>query len=91
VTNTPTLGATKQGRKSTSVALIQKLSEKSSFTLYDLGPTHLGFNLRTPRSEISYHYPTVSHSPCDLLDQKQSIGEVAFKHKQLRPCLQALV
>jgi hypothetical protein len=66
VTNTPTLGATKPGRKSTSVVLIQKLSTNSSFKLYDLGPTRLDFNLGTPRSEIPSHYPTVNHSPCDL-------------------------
>jgi len=91
VTNSPTLGAIKSGRKSTSVVLIQKLSANSSFTLYDLGPTHLDFNLGTPRSEISSHYPTVSHNPCDLSDQKQTNDEVTFKHKQLQPCLQALV
>jgi len=67
------MGATKPGRKFTSVVLIQKLSANSSFTLYDLGPTRLDFNLGTPRSEIPSHYPTVSHSPCDLSDQKQSI------------------
>ncbi|KEH16084.1 hypothetical protein MTR_0338s0050 [Medicago truncatula] len=63
-----TLGATKPGRKSTSVVLIQKLSTNSSFTLYDLGPTRLDFNLGTPRSEISSHCPMVSHSPCELSD-----------------------
>jgi len=68
VTNTPTLGATKLGRKSTSVVLIQKLSANSSFTLYDLGPTRLDFNLGNPRSEIPSHYSTVSHSPYDLSD-----------------------
>ena len=71
MTNTPTLGATKLGRKSTSVVLIQKLSENSSFTLYDLGPTRLDFNLGTPRSEIPSHYPLVNHNPCDLSDSKQ--------------------
>jgi len=40
----PTLEATKPGRKSTSVVRIQKLSANSSFTLYDLGPTRLDFN-----------------------------------------------
>jgi len=85
------MGATKPGRKSTSVVLIQKLSGNSSFIFYDLGPTRLDFNLGTPRSAIPSHYPTVSHNPCYLSDQKQSIDEVAFKHKQLRPCLQALV
>ena len=68
--NAPTMGATKPGRKSTSVVLIQKLLANSSFTLYDLGPTRLDFNLGTPRSEIPSHYPTVSHNPCDLSDQK---------------------
>jgi len=53
--NTPTLGATKPGRKSTSVVLIQKLSANSSFTLYDLGPTRIDFNVETPRSEITSH------------------------------------
>jgi len=91
VTNTPTLGATKTGRKFNRVVLIQKLSANSSFTLYDLGPTRPDFNLGTPRSEIPSQYPTVNHNPCDLSDQKQTNGEVTFKHKQLRPCLQALV
>jgi len=85
MTNTPTLGATKSGRKSTSVVLIQKLLANFLFTLYDLGPTRLDFNLGTPRSEISSHYPTVIHNSCDLSDKKQSIGEVTFKHKQLQP------
>jgi len=57
VTNTPTLGDIKPGRKSTSVVLIQKLSANSLFTLYDLGPSRLDFNLGTPRSEIPSHYP----------------------------------
>jgi len=48
-------GGYQAGRKSTSVVLIQKLSVNSSFTLYDLGPTRLDFNLRTPRSEIPSH------------------------------------
>jgi len=87
VTNTPTLRATKPRRKSTSVVRIQKFSANSSFTLYDLGLTRLDFNLGTPRSEIPSHYPTVSHNPCDLSDQKQTNGEVTFKHKQLQPCL----
>jgi len=30
----------------------------------DLGPIRLDFNLRTPRSEIPSHYPTVKHNPC---------------------------
>jgi len=80
VTNAPTSGDTKLGKKSTSVVLIQKLSANSSFTLYDLGPTRLDFNLGTPRSEISSHYPMVSHSPCDLSDLKQQTqDEVTFK------------
>ena len=80
MTNTPTLGATKPGRKSTSVVLIQKLSANSSFTLYDLEPTRLDFNLGTPRSEIPSHYPMVSHSPCDLSDLKQQTqDEATFK------------
>jgi len=80
VTNTPTLGATKPRRKSTSVVLIQKLSANSSFTLYDLGPTRLDINLGTPRSEIPSHYPMVSHSPCDLSDlNTNSKSEVIFK------------
>ena len=59
------LGATKPGRKSTSVVLILSLSVNSSFTTLDLGPTYIDFNLGTPRSEISSHYPTVNHNPCD--------------------------
>jgi len=59
------LGATKTGRKSTSVVLILSLSANSSFTTLDLGPTHIDFNLGTPRSEILSHYPTVNHNPCD--------------------------
>ena len=47
----------------------------------DLGPTHIDFNLGTPRSEIQSHYPMVSHSPCDLSDlNTNSNGEVTFKH-----------
>ena len=68
--NTTTLGATKPGGKSISVVFIQKLSANSSLTLYDLGPTRIDFNLGTPRSEIPSHYPMVSHSSCDLSDQK---------------------
>jgi len=63
--NSPTSGATKSGRKSTSVVLILSLSANSSFTTLDLGHTRIDFNLRTPRSEISSHYPTVNHNPCD--------------------------
>ena len=63
--HTPTMGATKPGRKSTSVVLILMFSANSSFTTQDLGPTHLDFNLGTPRSEIPSHYPTVNHSPYD--------------------------
>jgi len=59
------MGATKPGRKSTSVVLILSLSANSSFTTLDLGPTRIDFNLGTPRSEIPSHYPTVNHSPCD--------------------------
>ena len=59
------LGATKLGRKSTSVVLILSLSANSSFTTLDLGPTHIDFNLGTLRYEISSHYPTVNHNPCD--------------------------
>ena len=47
-------------------------SVNSSFTTLDLGPTRIDFNLGTPRSEIPSHYPMVSHSPCDLSDQKQT-------------------
>jgi len=68
VTNIPTLRATNPGRKSTSVVLIQNLSSNSSFTLYDLGPTRLDFNLGIPRSEIPSYYSMVSYSPCDLSD-----------------------
>ncbi|AES60416.1 hypothetical protein MTR_1g045380 [Medicago truncatula] len=64
-TTSPTLGATKPGRKSTSVVLIQQLSANSSFALYDLGPTCTDFNLGTPGSEISSHSLTTDHNPCD--------------------------
>jgi len=59
------LGATKPGRKSTSVVLILSLSANSSFTTPDLGPTRIDFNLGTHRSEIPSHYPIVNHSPYD--------------------------
>jgi len=57
------LGATKSGRKSTSVVFILSLS--ANCTTLDLGPTRIDFNLGTPRSEIPSHYPTVNHIPCD--------------------------
>jgi len=56
-------GATMPRRKSNSVVLIQKLSANSSFTLYDLGPTRIDFNLGTLRSEISSHYPNGQSQP----------------------------
>jgi len=86
VTNTHTLGATKPWRKFTSVVLIQKLSANSSFTLYDLGPTRLNFNLGTPRSEIPSHYPMVSHNPCDLSDLNTNSKMKLPLNKQLTPC-----
>ena len=53
----PTLRATKPGRKSTSVVLILSFTANSSFTTLDLGPTRIDFNLGTPRSEIPSHLP----------------------------------
>ncbi|KEH30012.1 hypothetical protein MTR_4g057980 [Medicago truncatula] len=87
----PTLEATKPGRKYTSVVLIQKLSANSSFTLYDLGPTRLDFNLGTPRSEIPSHYPMVSHSPCDLSDLNTNSMMKLTSNKQIAPCFATLV
>jgi len=53
----PTLEATKPGRKSTSVVLIPSFTANSSFTTLDLGPTRIDFNLGTPRSKIPSHFP----------------------------------
>jgi hypothetical protein len=60
----PTLGATKPGRKSTSAVRIQKLTANHVCT-DDLGPTPPDFNLGTPRSEIPSHSLTTDHNPCD--------------------------
>jgi len=62
--NTPTLEATKQGRKSTSVVRIQKLLANHVCT-NNLGPTHTDFKLGTPRFEISSHSLTTDHRLCD--------------------------
>ncbi|KEH17332.1 hypothetical protein MTR_0022s0020 [Medicago truncatula] len=62
--NTPTLEATKPGRKSTSVVRIQQLSANHVCT-NDLGPTRTDFNLGTPRFEIPSHSLTTDHIPCD--------------------------
>jgi len=40
-----------------------KFSANSSFTTLDLGPTHLDFNLGTPRSEIPSHFPQSTTTP----------------------------
>ena len=64
-TNHLHLGATKLGRKSTTVVLILSLSANSSFTTLDLGPTRIDFNLGIPRFEIPSHYSTINHIPCD--------------------------
>jgi len=61
VTNTPTLGATKTGRKSTSVVLVLKFSANAKFTTYHLDITYIDFNLGTPRSEISSHLHSITH------------------------------
>ena len=84
-----TLGATKPGRKSTSVVLILMFSTNTLFTTQDLGPTRLDFNLGTPRSEIPSHYPTVNHSPCDYQTQNKQIVKLP-SNKQLQPCLKTL-
>ena len=62
--NTPTMEATKLGRKSISVVCIQKLSANHVCT-NDLGPTRTDFNLGTPRFEIPSHSPTIDHKLCD--------------------------
>jgi len=62
--NTPTLEATKLGRKSTSVVRIQKLSANHVCT-NDLGPTRTDFNLGTPRFEIPSYSLTIDHRLCE--------------------------
>jgi len=62
--NTPTLDATKPGRKSTSVVRIQNISANHICT-NDLGPTHTDFNLGTPRFQIPSHSLTTDHKLCD--------------------------
>jgi len=90
VTNTTTLGATKPGRKFTSVVLILTFSANSSFTTQDLGPTCLDFNLGTPRSEIPSNYPTVNHNSCDYQTQNTQMVKLP-SNKQLQPCLKDFV
>ena len=84
------MGAIKLGRKSTGVVLILMFSANSLFATQDLGPTRLDFNLGTPRSEISSHYHTVNHSPCDYQTQNTQMVKLP-SNKQLQPCLKALV
>jgi len=62
--NTPTLEATKLGRKSTSVVRIRKLSGNYVCTS-DLGPTRTDFNLGTPRFEIPSQSLNTDHRLCD--------------------------
>jgi len=62
--NTPTLEATKLGKKSTSVVRIQKLSANHVFT-NNLGPTRTYFDLGTPIFEIPSHSLTTDHRLCD--------------------------
>lgn len=51
----PTLGATKPGRKSTSRSYSTS-SQQTTFALDDLDSTRNDFSLRTPRLEISSHF-----------------------------------
>jgi len=68
----PTLGATKQGRKSTSVVLILSFTANSSFTTLDLGHTRIDFNLGTPRFEIPSHFPQLITAHVIIILQTQT-------------------
>ena len=78
-----TLGATKPGRKSTSVVLILSFTANSSFKTLDLGSTCIDFNLETPRSEIPSHFPQSITTPVIIRLQTQT--------NYLTPCFTALV
>jgi len=89
--NTPTLEATKLGRKSTIVVRIQKLSANHVCT-NDLGPTRTDFNLGTPRFEIPSHFLTTDHRLCDSYNI-YTINKRSYlqKTQQLTPYFTALV
>jgi len=85
----PTLEATKPGRKSTSVVLILSFSANSSFTTVDLGPTRIDFNLGTPRSEIPSHFPQSTTTPVIIRLQTQQ--KMKLPSNKTTPCLKAFV
>ena len=80
VTNTPTLGATKPGRKSTSVVLILQLSANSLFTLktQDLPVQISTQELLDLRSHLTILQSVTAHVTYQTKTQNTN-GEVTFK------------
>jgi len=61
--NSPTSGGYQARKEIHQCSPYSKFSANSSFTTLDLGHTRIDFNLGTPRSEISSHFPQSITAP----------------------------